>query len=367
VANHSYIPELYAKDIKFMLHEKLASVDNLSDDSRKNINQSSAMLNSIIENTELILVNAEEKSQIRSSLPQRLNILFYFEKILLKIYNFIFKEQRSINFSLIQALRQSLDVNKVLINDLYTLGAKVDSIEEQLKLTKEKLIPTEFSHNLDDFYVALEDVFRGSRDNIKNRLKVYLSFLEESKIGTKEFPILDLACGRGEWLELVKENGYVSKGIDINRVMVDQCRSRKLDVVESDLTDYIQSLPDESIGMVTGFHIIEHLSLETLIELFANTYRVLKFGGVAIFETPNPQNVLVGSCTFYMDPTHKNPIPSQTAKFILEYSNFSNVNILNLNSLAGTEILGDLEIERRFNQYFYSPMDYSVIGYKIKK
>lgn len=223
----------------------------------------------------------------------------------------------------------------------------------------------EDQHLLDAFYVAFEEQFRGSREQITDRLKVYLPWIEAAKVGTQELPILDVGCGRGEWLELLHSAGFVARGLDINRVMIEQCQVRGFDIVEGDALTYLQSLPTGSLGGVTGFHIIEHLPFNLLIKLLNETNRVLTSGGIVIFETPNPDNVLVGSGSFYLDPTHQKPLPSQTIKFVVEFCNFCNVQILNLNRSDIPNIADNSEIAQRFNEYFYGYRDYAVIGFKL--
>lgn len=117
----------------------------------------------------------------------------------------------------------------------------------------------ENQHSLDGFYAAFEDRFRGSREEITEKLKVYLPIIAEAQVGSQDSPILDVGCGRGEWLELLRESRYTARGIDINTVMIEQCLARELEVIESDIIAHLQSLPDASLGAVTGFHIIEHL------------------------------------------------------------------------------------------------------------
>lgn len=221
----------------------------------------------------------------------------------------------------------------------------------------------EETHSLDAFYVALEDKFRGSQQDIRNRLRIYLPIVEEA-IGTAQSPIVDLGCGRGEWLELLHESGYVSRGVDLNRVAIAQCQAKGIEVVESDLIAYLRSLPDASVGAVTGFHVIEHLPFKTLIQLFDETVRVLKSGGVAIFETPNPENVLVGCCTFYLDPTHRKPLPCQLSLFIARLRGLSAVKILHLHPKSELEAVPENAIANQYNEYFYGAQDYAVIGYK---
>ncbi|MEH2139777.1 class I SAM-dependent methyltransferase [Nostoc sp.] len=222
----------------------------------------------------------------------------------------------------------------------------------------------ENTHSFDAFYVAFEDQFRGSREDILNRLKVYLPLIAEANTGKPESPILDMGCGRGEWLELLQETGYTARGLDINRVMIEQCKARGLEVIEKDALSFLQSLPDSSLGAVTGFHIIEHLPFEYLLKLFGEAARVLQTGGLVIFETPNPQNVLVGSCSFYYDLTHRNPLPPVTIEYIAQFYGFSRVEILKLHASEQNIIADNSELAQRFNEYFYGSMDYAVIGFK---
>ncbi len=215
------------------------------------------------------------------------------------------------------------------------------------------------THQLDALYAALEDRFRGRRDEIKERFKVYLPYVKDWA------PVVDLGCGRGEWLEILSEVGIEAGGVDTNLIQLEQCRARGLNVSEADFLSHLQGLDDASVGAITGFHIVEHVPLKTLITLLNETLRVLRPGGVAIFETPNPENVLVGSNYFYMDPTHRHPLPSELLEFLLESRGFAAIEILNLHPWESARIAGESEVTERFNTYFYGPMDYAIVGRKI--
>lgn len=223
----------------------------------------------------------------------------------------------------------------------------------------------EDKHRLDALYVSFEDQFRGTREDIKELLRVYLPFLRDAGVGSAAMPVLDVGCGRGEWLEVLQEERLVARGLDVNRIMVEQCRQRGFDVALGDVLEYLRNLPDASVGAVTGFHIIEHLPLDRFIKLLDETVRVLKPQGLAIFETPNPHNVLVGSCNFYIDPTHRNPLPSQTVKFLAEARGLCRVEILNLHPFPPAFQVNGSAVAERFNEYFYGPRDYAVIGWKV--
>lgn len=209
---------------------------------------------------------------------------------------------------------------------------------------------------LDAFYASFDEKFRGDRDAIKQRLKVYLPFI--SNDGTT----IDLGCGRGEWLELLRDVEINATGVELNSVLVKECRDRRLNVVEQDLFAYLSTLPDESVSTVSAFHVVEHLSIENLVVLLNEALRVLKPGGVLLLETPNPRNVLVGTCNFYFDPTHRNPIPSEVLALLVETRGFDQVEVLPLNPSEDAPVAGDSEIVQRFNKYFYGPMDYGLVA-----
>ena len=217
---------------------------------------------------------------------------------------------------------------------------------------------------LDAMYVAFEDRFRGTREDIKERQSVYLPYVEKVQKKIEGGLVLDVGCGRGEWLELLAKDGYVAKGVDLNRMMVVQSRELGLNVVEGDVFDYFIDMESESLSVVTGFHIVEHLPLKTMIALFDQAYRVLKPGGMVIFETPNPENIIVGSCNFYYDPTHRNPIPPEALKFLLEARGYQDLEILRLHENEDYADLKVSNLDEKIASRFYGAQDYSVIGYK---
>ena len=227
------------------------------------------------------------------------------------------------------------------------------SIEQIENMVKEE------DHLLDAMYVDFENKFRGTKEEVKKRVKVYLPYVQDALKTTDNASVLDVGCGRGEWLELLKENDIIARGLELNRVMVSQCRDLGLDVTESDVINYLRSLKNNTLSVVTGFHIVEHLPFQTLITLFDESLRVLKPGGICIFETPNPENLLVGACTFYIDPSHIKPIPPQTLSYLTEARGFVNVEIMRLNPNSS------IHIEDPFlNDQFTVGQDYSIIGFK---
>ena len=226
----------------------------------------------------------------------------------------------------------------------------------------------EMDHLMDPFYIAFEDQFRGQRADIKSRQEVYLPLIRKNSAGTADRPVIDLGCGRGEWLELLREHDFIARGVDLNKILSQENRQRGLDVFNGDAFEFLQDQSPDSFGAVTAFHLIEHLPHELLVKLMDEALRVLKPGGVAIFETPNPQNLTVGASTFYADPTHKQPLHPETQKFLMEYRGFTNVELMYLHPLEEHQLLPDEEAPRlaaALNSLVGCARDYAVVGYKV--
>lgn len=181
-----------------------------------------------------------------------------------------------------------------------------------------------------NFYSAFEDKHRGSRELIKDRVSVYLPFIVPLKEIYPNVRALDIGCGRGEWLELLKDNGIDAQGIDLDEGMLKICNTLDLNVIQGDGIAYLQEQPDNSLISISAFHVIEHISFENLQILVKESMRVLQPGGLLILETPNPENIKVATENFYLDPTHTKPIPSQLLVFLSEYYNFSRTKVVGL-------------------------------------
>jgi O-antigen chain-terminating methyltransferase len=219
--------------------------------------------------------------------------------------------------------------------------------------------------SLDAFFAAFDEHFRGDRQAVKQRLQQYLPIIKKHDAGTAEAPIVDVACGRGEWLELLQEENLHASGVDINQVLVDQCREKGLAATHSELTSHLRNLVEQSVGAVSAFHIVEHLEIEALMSFLDQALRVLRPGGLLLLETPNPENVLVGSCNFYFDPTHRNPIPRPVLKFLVESRGFVVIETFGLNPSDEKPVPADSEMAERFNEFFYGPMDYAIVAQKL--
>ena len=215
-----------------------------------------------------------------------------------------------------------------------------------------------------NFYKSLEDKFRGSRDLIKERLTIYLPFLEVFKNIEQNVNVVDVGCGRGEWLQLLQENGIDAFGVDTDEGMLENAKKFGLNVKLIDAIEYLKSLDDESLYAISGFHIAEHLDFELLKELVKESFRVLKPAGLLILETPNPENIKIATCDFYLDPTHIKPIPPNLLSFLPEFYGFKRTKILRLQEDKELKNSDFVSIDKIIQEA--SP-DYAVVAQKSAK
>ena len=211
------------------------------------------------------------------------------------------------------------------------------------------------------FYRAFEDRYRGSRELIKSRQQIYLPFILPLKKLYSECSVLDLGCGRGEWLEVLLENNFLAKGVDLDEGMLEGCNTLNLPVEQGEALASLKGLANESWSVISGFHIVEHMPFSDLRDLVAEAFRVLKPAGLLILETPNIENLVVGASDFYLDPTHARPIPHLLLSFLTEYVGFKRSKLLRLQEspqLADSESLGLMNVLNGV-----SP-DYAVVAQK---
>lgn len=182
----------------------------------------------------------------------------------------------------------------------------------------------------DDFYRALEERFRASSEVIRSRLEGYSPFvtaLRQTKRTPKAF---DIGCGRGEWLQLLTEHGLDAQGVDLDDSMLAACHERGLNARNQDALEALRAFPEGSLDLISAFHVVEHLNFDYLRALLREANRTLSQDGLLILETPNAENLVVGTTNFYLDPTHQRPVPAQFLEFLCQYSGFVQSKILRL-------------------------------------
>lgn len=259
-------------------------------------------------------------------------------------------EKRQIATNRTEILFQQRRMNNLMERSLQTPAASGDA--------RAVAAPAAPGDELDAYYAAFEAAFRGSREEIRGRLELYL---DRVKGVPANLPVLDIGCGRGEWIELLGDHGITAYGIDLNSVFVADAQESRLDVRHAEALSHLRGLEDTSLAGVTGFHIIEHLEVDHLIRIIDEANRVISPGGFLLFETPNPENLIVGASSFWNDPTHRSPLPSSVVRFMIEQRGFLNPEVINLHpadeklKLAGTD-----EVAVRLNQLLYGAQDYAI-------
>ncbi|AMC36765.1 methyltransferase domain-containing protein [Janthinobacterium sp. B9-8] len=222
--------------------------------------------------------------------------------------------------------------------------------------------PLQIDSAVDAYYLAFEAKFRGPEHEIKAKLEKYTPYVE-SFLKSSQAPLLDIGMGRGEWLKLIAEKGLKALGVDQSEEMIRHCRAMGLSVIHADALDYLNDLPDQSLAAISSFHVVEHLPFDILYNLLKQAYRALLPGGVLILETPNPENILVGSHTFYHDFSHKNPVTPTSLQFLAEYHGFKNCEILRLNPYPeSAKVPGNDLLTERVNGHLCGPQDYALIA-----
>lgn len=222
------------------------------------------------------------------------------------------------------------------------------------------LVENPFMNN--SFYRGFEDLHRGSRHEIIRRLQVYLPFVIPVAQTNPSAECLDLGCGRGEWLQLMAEYGINAKGVDIDEAMLNAAKSQGLNVTLKDALDALKNQADNSITFVTAFHLVEHLLFSQVQELVQQAHRVLVPGGVLILETPNPDNLVVASCNFYLDPSHIKPIPSLLLSFTTNYAGFARTKLIGLQESSSLRFKANLQLE---DVLAGASPDYAVLSQKV--
>jgi SAM-dependent methyltransferase len=221
-------------------------------------------------------------------------------------------------------------------------------------------------------YDELENVFRGTRDSIRERQSVYLG--DVAPLSGQAAPLLDIGCGRGEWLELLRDHDVPAYGIDPNQTFVQANVERGLDAKVGDALSHLRELDESSLAAVTAFHVIEHLPFEQLVETIDGALRALRPGGLLIFETPNPQNLAVGASTFHIDPTHSKPVHPLLLEHLLLSRGFADVELRYLHPAPELQIPAPEDqakvaaplrrLVEQINSIFFGPQDYAAVARK---
>jgi O-antigen chain-terminating methyltransferase len=266
--------------------------------------------------------------------------------------------------------RNTIDVQKRLWKDLENIRGEYEKlIHTELKLIRQKAVAESALAAasgprasgaapiaIDWFRFA--QVFRGSEERIREHQKQYV---ERFKGATD---VLDLGCGRGEFLESAREAGLAARGIDQSEECVAICRAKGLTADRADLFEYLDALPDQSIGGVYCSQVVEHLPPERLPDLIQLLAKKLGRGALLAIETPNPECLAIFATHFYLDPTHTRPIPPALLRFYLEEAGLVNIEVERLTpAIESMPSLADLPAP--FREAFFGGLDYAIFGRRL--
>ena len=225
-------------------------------------------------------------------------------------------------------------------------------------------------------YAAHQDRFRGSPDEIARRQRLYIDYFRQSA------PVLDVGCGRGEFLELLAAEGIEAYGIDVNSEIVKANKERGLKVIKADLLKHLKKVKGGTLGGIFAAQVAEHLDGPRLRTFLREAHRALKDGGVLIAETINPESVFALTRFFYLDASHHAPLPSELLRFYAEQAGFAEVEIRKLSEVPEAERLQPVELEaaapaaieaafrrlnrdiERLNDFLYGYLEYAVVAIK---
>jgi SAM-dependent methyltransferase len=210
---------------------------------------------------------------------------------------------------------------------MHSFLALEDGLSRLRSLLQEKKLPTprevdEILEPLRDWrYAGFENRFRGSEAEVRRQQEGYLSLFRAGG------NVLDLGCGRGEFLELLRDRGYKSRGVDLNSLAVGQCLDKGLDCRQADLLAELAGQPDQSLDGIFSSQVIEHLRPEAIRRLVELAFQKLRPSGVLILETINPLSVFALVHIYFLDMSHQTPVHPLALRFLLETTGFEAVEL----------------------------------------
>jgi len=269
--------------------------------------------------------------------------------------------------------RHAFDIQKRLWTDLDNIKTEYERIiHSELRMVRQRaqiaphappagetaVAPAPAAAPLAFDYSRFAERFRGSEEYVKAGQQFYLPYFQSCK------NVLDIGCGRGEFLKMMKDAGVPARGVELSAESVALCRSQGLDAEVADVYPYLAALPEGSLDGVFCSQVVEHLAPERLPELIRLCASRLAPGGVIAIETPNPECLAIFATHFYLDPTHSRPVPHPLLIFYLEEFGVGNIEVRRLSPAKDSmPVLNSLPED--FRDAFFGALDYAVIGRRL--
>jgi len=265
------------------------------------------------------------------------------------------------------------------VEGLGALRDRLEALSEQTRAIRAALAPAPLSPPVaaaaaraaeDATYSAFENRFRGTREEIRERLAAYVPLFRE------QAPVADLGCGRGEFLSLLAEQGVTARGVEMSAAAVHACRTEGLNVVEGDAVEFLAGEKEAALGGVFAAQVAEHLPPRALLRLLSEAHRVLRPGGLLVLETVNPRSLVAFLEIYNRDLTHERPLHPDTLAFLAAAQGFTDVRVelrspvdpaARLQTVpagplpeGATRILN--ENVGRLNALLYAPQEYALVA-----
>jgi O-antigen chain-terminating methyltransferase len=267
--------------------------------------------------------------------------------------------------------RSILDIQKRLWNDLVKVRQEFERlIHQELRVLRQKpnvtltrstpsSVGTTEQEAIPIDWLAFAARFRGSEERIRSQQDRYIKRFTEAG-GS----VLDIGCGRGEFLEAAREAGLTAHGIDSSQESVDVCRAKGLEVESADLFTYLESQPDASLANVYCAQVVEHLSPANVARFVNLLGHKMHSGAIVAVETPNPECLAIFATYFYIDPTHTRPVPAQLLRYYLHEAGFVGAEPEYLEPAANA-IPALAELPAGVREALFGGLDYAMFARKL--
>jgi len=288
-------------------------------------------------------------------------------KLILDYQKMMQEELRNIQ-DILMISYESID-RKLLSFMAQYLGEKrvLEPIETKNKEDSISYFPSAVNEeNYYSYYYNYLNKARGDEKLIESRFKKYLKYIK------KGWRVLDIGCGRGEFLELLKQRGISAYGIDINPEMIKRCKEKNLDVQQEEAIKHLSTVSEESIGFIMCSHVIEHIPFHLWVELLKLSKRALISDGILIIETLNPRSFYAMMEWYWKDPTHRHPVYPDYLNYLLKYIGFKEITISYFDEVSeqislSEEKINDAQLQesiKKIKEFLFKPTEYFVLAIK---